>query len=92
MAERKSVYQVGDLVYPGFTPVRVGKVIAERTITITPRGGYPPYNKQELTVKTTKGEIYTIDAFHVKDYKSLIEDHKRKYEKFQKIAEQFKSV
>ena len=65
------IYKVGDAVYPAFTPVKAGRIIAVHLDDS--RFGFPRY-----TVRQPNGKEWT--NWNVSNFAELVEQHRRKYE------------
>ncbi len=63
--------QVGDIVYPSYTPSQAGKVIAVS----------PPQDGHHVTVRMANGKEYGSRATHLECFRSLVEGHQRKAKK-----------
>lgn len=76
MAYRMSPYKVGDFVYPVYKPQQAGQVVEVKPALPYPngKGAFAP----DLVVQRPSGERETINALHVKDFRALVEDHRRK--------------
>ncbi len=64
-------FKVGDLAYPGYTPQKAGVVIS-----VGPADW--------VTIRDLKGRESSSQFFS--DYRALIEDHRRKYQRHEEIA------
>lgn len=72
---------VGTLVYQAFKPMNPGKVLS-----IRPPGPNNVTGEDWLTVKWLNGSVSEHRRMGLQDFETLIEDHRRKYEKFTDMA------
>ncbi len=80
---------VGSVVYPSYSPMKVGVItkigepevwgkIANRSL----RGKSKGPEHAPVTVRRANGKEYVMEAYRLKDFNELIQEHKRKAEKF----------
>lgn len=81
MAKTAQNAVVGTLVYEAFKPMNPGRVIS-----IRPPGPNSASGDDWLTVLHLNGVSREWRRTHLKNFESLIEDHRRKYEKFSDMA------
>jgi len=77
--------KLGVLGYEAFKPQKPGKVISVR-----PSNRFP--DESYVTLKFLDGSTKEINASHVNDYEELIEEHRRKYEKFNLVAQELSKI
>lgn len=75
--------KVDSLVYESFKPQKPGKIVSVRP---SRRAGDSDY----LTVKFEDGTTKEFSRDHLNDFEELIDEHKRKYLKFDAIAQRLK--
>jgi hypothetical protein len=78
--------KVGDVVYPGFTPVKAGRIVAVGPMTFYgPDSRHPGKEKgiafSEMTVRQPNGKEFKAPAINLRCFRTLVEDHERKAEK-----------
>jgi len=73
----------GRLVYESFRPMKPG--IIQQVLGVTYQHEYAINFRVEVRWKN--GQISQCDTWSLQDFSILIEDHKRKAEKFSKMAE-----
>lgn len=69
--------QVGDIVYPPYTPAMVGKIISVGPLVI---------------VRKRNGEEYGRDPSNLHDFRELVESHQRKAKKQGDILKQLEAM
>lgn len=91
MATRSDMNE-GDLVYKPSQPLTPGVIL--KVVNVIPSSiGIP--DDFVLTIKWLNGNITTsqygyISHNHLNDYSTLIDEHKQKYKKFQKMADKLR--
>jgi len=87
----KGEFKVGDYVYMVFTPVKCGRVV--RVIPGKPYERWPDEcEPSTLHVKTLKGDILTGSELSFNNYRTLIEDHRRKLAKHEAILAKLEAL
>lgn len=74
-----SAGNVGDLVYEVFRPLNPGRIVSKRQVTLLPSGRL---GRWLATVRWRNGQTTEVDVAYLQDFQALIEDHRRKYERF----------
>ena len=71
--------EVGELVYPAYTPARAGKVVEVRPGTLY-REGDPKMGRRPDTVviRMPNGKTYETSVLGVRSFPALVEEHRRK--------------
>jgi hypothetical protein len=78
--------QIGDIVYPAYTPVKAGKILEIDNEQYFHPNGKPQDKAFNLvTVLQSNGQTYQKPAINLKCFRDLVEDHELKAKKFQKI-------
>lgn len=72
---------IGTLVYESFKPMNPGRVMS-----IKPPGPNNVSGEDWLTVLHLNGKTKEYLRTHLMNFESLVEDHRRKYEKFSDMA------
>lgn len=80
---------IGTLVYQAFKPNKPGKVIDIKMSKRHPR--MAPFTDR-ITVKFEDGTQGEFERSNLNDYEELINEHKRKYLKFEAIAQRLKLI
>jgi hypothetical protein len=75
MAKTVTNPRIGQLVYPSYTPQKVG--VITKLEKFTARGGYEDW---KVTVETLKGTIKYDSCMSLKDFNALVADHRKKIE------------
>ena len=70
--------EVGAIVYPPYTPVQVGKVVAVTVDARHDRGREVDYR---VTVKRANGKTSSVMSWELQCFRCLVEDHKSKARK-----------
>ena len=78
--------KVGDLLYPGYTPVKAGVIIK---VTPYTRNEYEGFH---LTLKKKNHVEYTMDSLGMQCFRCLVEDHERKAQKHGDIARELEAL
>lgn len=86
MAKTVREPKVGDLVYRAYNIQTPGKIVA----VIGPL--LPHKYFTVVDVKWLDGSVERTDNCALNDYNHAIEDHRKKYEKFEKIAVKLRSI
>jgi hypothetical protein len=80
---------VDKLVYKAYSPAKCGKVIEDM-------GWHTPQGMRRacriIKVKWINGTVTQELAYVLNDYEALVEDHRKKYEKFSKVVEELKEL
>lgn len=87
--------KVGDILYPAYTVSQAFKVTKveyhEKVKDLGLPGGPLKYEWYDVEGVTLKGKVVTHRARLFPSFTALVEDHRRKAEKFQKIIDKFNS-
>lgn len=81
---------VGKLVYQAYVPQQPGKIVEDLGYPMTPAKRRSSF--KNVKVKWLNGKTTTESVAILNDFEALVDDHKRKYEKFSAKAEQLKSL
>lgn len=70
-------FVVGDIVYPSYTPIKAGRVVAIAPGIVSTLNGKPFQRADQVTVKTLSGQVFTQSELTLRRYEDLVEDHRR---------------
>jgi hypothetical protein len=78
---------IGTIVYKPYQPAKVGKVVEDLGHFIRPSDKVVLESIRVVKVLWKDGTESKVLSLHLNNFETLVEDHKRKYEKFSKILE-----
>jgi hypothetical protein len=84
--------QIGDIVYPNYTPVNAGKIIKIEDPGFYPDGRKKGASDSKCTILKANGQEYTELAAHLVYFECLVESHERKAKNQRAILEKLKSM
>ena len=79
--------KVGDIVYDAYAPQRAGRVVA---LVKVESKLVPGLVRDGVRVRMLNGKEY--DTSSPQDFAALVEDHRRKYEKFAALLSQLQAM